>query len=340
MLNIISYFDNILRIEEEIKDEGHTLITTLQEISIKKHDIIFGYNYKHPDDIKIEILIDDLDILKKVIDDILLIIDDIRNNTKQIEINNNNLMLYFKNINKQLVNSIRRVLLSEIEIIAFDNIEIIHNSTFTPDEVWKQRIELIPIKIIDKNIETNLNNDENNYFELDKEYNNKSNNYVTSNNLINTHNNLELVYNDIIINKLNLNQKINIKAYYKKGIANDNFKWCPVTNIPFIIIWEFYIKKEDISKIIPYYISYNINIIEDENGIAIQTFNNNCKNILKKINNDNNFNSKIIYSKTIQMEIKSVGQYKSKFLFYKALDVLELKYKNFLNKLNIFLENK
>lgn len=340
MLNIISYFDNILRIEEEIKDEGHTLITTLQEISIKNYDNIFGYNYEHPDDNKIEILIDDLDILKKVIEDILLIIDDIRNNTKQIEVNDNNLILYFKNINKQLVNSIRKILLSEIEIVAFDNIEIIHNSTFMPDEIWKQRIELIPIKIIDKNIEINFNNDENNYFELDKKYNDESNNYITSNNLINMNNNLELVYNDIIINKLNLNQKINIKAYYKKGIGNENFKWCSVTNIPFKIIWEFYIKKEDISKIIPYYISYNINIIEDVNGIVIQTFNNNCKSILKKINNDNNFRSKITYSKTVQMEIKSVGQYNSKFLFYKALDVLELKYKNLLNKLNIFLENK
>lgn len=339
MLNIISYFDNILRIEEEIKDEGHTLITTLQEISIKNYNNIFGYNYKHPDEKEIEILIDDLDILKKVIEDILLIINDIRNNTKQIEVNNNNLMLNFKNVNKQLVNSIRRILLSEIEIIAFDNIEIIHNSTFIPDEVWKQRIELIPIKIIDKNKEINLNNLENNYFELDKEYDNKSNNYVTSNNLINMNNNLEIVYNDIIINKIDLNQKINIKAYYKKGIANDNFKWCPVTNIPFRIIWEFYIKKEEISKIIPYYINYNINIIEDENGISIQTFNSNCKNILKKINNDNNFSSKIIYSKIIQMEIKSVGQYNSKFLFHKAIDVLELKYKDFLNNLNIFLEN-
>ena len=138
MLNIITYSDNVLKLEEEIKNEGHTLITTLQEISIKKYNNVFGYNYKHPNDNKIEILIDNLDILKKVVENVLLIINDIRNNTKQIEINDNNLILYFKNINKQLVNSIRRILLSEIETVAFHNIEIICNSTFMPDEVWKQ----------------------------------------------------------------------------------------------------------------------------------------------------------------------------------------------------------
>ena len=175
---------------------------------------------------------------------------------------------------------------------------------------------------------------------MDQKYDNKSNNYVTSNNLINTKNNSELVYNDIIINKLDLNQKIHIRAYFKKGTANNNIKWCPVKNIPFRIIWEFCIKKDDLEKILPYYISYNINIIEDENKIYIQTDNKNCKNILKKINNDNNFRIKITYSKIIQMEIKSVGQYNSNHLFYKSLDVLELKYKNLLNKLNTFLENK
>lgn len=338
MLNIISYSDNILKLEEEIKNEGHTLITTLQEISIKKYNNIFGYNYKHPNDNKIEILIDNLYILKKVVENVLLIIKDIRNNTKHIEINDNNLILHFENRNKKIVNSIRRILLSEIEILAFDNIEVIHNSTFMPDEVWKQRIGLIPIKIINENIEIDLNNIENNYFELDKKYDDKINNYVTSNNLININNNIEIVYNDIIINKLDLNQKIHIRAYLKKGTANNNIKWCPVKNIPFRIIWEFYIKKEDILKIIPYFISYNIYIIEDENRITIQTQNKNCKSILKKINNDNNFESNITYSKTIEIEIKSVGQYNSKKIFYKSLEILELKYNDLLNKLNIFLK--
>ena len=338
MLNIISYSDGVLLLEEEIKNEGYTLITTLQEISIKKYNNVFGYNYKHPNDNKIVIIIDNLDILKKIVENVLLIIKDIRNNTKQIEINDNNLILHFKNINKKLVNSIRRILLSEIETLAFDNIEIIYNSTFMPDEVWKQRIELIPIKIINENRKIDLNNLENNYFELDKKYDNNCNNYVTSNNLTNINNNTEIVYNDIIINKLDLNQRIHIRTYLKKGTANNNIKWCPVKNIPFRIIWEFCIKKEDVSKIIPYYVSYNIDIIEYENEISIKTQNKNCKSILKKINNNNNFKSKITYSKIIQMEIKSVGQYNSKFLFYKSLDVLELKYNDLLNKLNIFLE--
>jgi DNA-directed RNA polymerase subunit L len=338
MLNIISYIDNVLKIEEDLNNEGHTLITPLQNIVIKEYNCIFGYNYKHPGENEIEILINDLNIIKNVIQKILLIIKDIKNDMEKIKINKNHLSLYFRNINKQLVNSIRRVLISEIETFAFDNIEIVENNTFIPDEVWKKRIELIPIKSKYDNIISNGKDD--NYLILNKEYNINSNNYVISNDLVDIQNKkIEIVYNDIIINKLNLNQKINIKAHYKKGIANQHSKWSSITNIPLNVIWEFYIKKENVLKILPFYISYNINIIEDANGISVQTSNKNCKNILKKLNYDNNFNSEIIYSKIIKMDIKSIGQYDSDILFDKALNILEIKYRNFLNKLNIFLES-
>lgn len=331
MLNIISYIDNILKLEEEINNEGHTLITPLQSICIKDLKYMFGYNYEIPDEKEIDIFIDDLNIIKEVIQKILLIFKNLKNNVKKIEINENDLLLVFKNINMQLINSIRRIILSEIETIAFNNIEIIENNTFMPDEVWKQKIELIPIKIINDDI--NFCDDK--YFMLNKEFNNKSNNYIISNDLINTqNNNIKIVYNDIIINKLNLNQKINIRAFYTKGTYNDHSKWSPVTNIPFKIIWEFYIDKKYISMIIPFYISYNINFIENENGISIKTDNSSCKSILKQINKDNNFNDKIIYSKIIEMEIKSIGQYTSNELFFKALDILENKYHDFLYKLN------
>lgn len=338
MLNIISYADNILKIKEDLNNEGHTLITPLQSIAIKEYNCVFGYNYKHPDEREIEILISDLNTIKKVLQKILSIIKDIKNDTEKNKINNNHLSLYFRNIDKQLVNSIRRVLVSEIETIAFDNMEIVENNTFMPDEVWKQRIELIPIKLKDDNIFSN--DEDNNYFILNKEYNIKSNNYVFSSDLVNTkNNNIEIVYNDIIINKLNLNQKINIKVYYKKGIANNHSKWSSITNIPFNIIWEFNIKKEDIDKILPFYISYNINIIENIDGILIQTDNKNCKKIIKKINYDNKFNSSIIYSKIIKMDIKSLGQYNSNVLFDKALNILETKYSDFLDKLLHFMNN-
>lgn len=332
MLNIISYVDNILKIEEEINNEGHTLIPPLQSIGIKYLDCMLGYNYKHPDEKEINIIIGDLNKIKDIVEIILLMIENIKSNIKKIEIDDNYLILFFKNINKQLVNSIRRIILSEIETIAFDKIEVLENETFIPDEVWKQRIELIPIQITNNNI----NNDD--YFILNKEFSNNSDNYVISNDLINTKNNVKLVYNDIIINRLNLCQRINIKAFYKRGIANDHFKWSPVNNIPFMIIWELYIDKKYISEILPFYISYNINIIEIENGMLIQTNNKNCKNILKKINNNNNFNDKIVYSKIIKMEIKSIGQYDSKTIFSKALNILETKYNDLLYKLNIFLE--
>lgn len=335
MLIIVSYIDNILKLEEEINNEGHTLITPLQSICIKELKYMFGYNYKHPEEKEIDIFIDDLNIIKDVIQKNLLIIENIKNNVKKIEINENYLLLVFKNINKQLVNSIRRILLSEIEIIAFNNIEIIENETFMPDEVWKQRIELIPIKITNDNV--NLDND--NYFILNKGFNNKSNNYIISNDLTNTQNNdIKIVNNDIIINKLKLNQRINIKAFYAKGTSNKHSKWTPVTNIPFKINWEFYIENKYISIILPFYISYNINFIENENGIFIKTDNKKCKKILKKINEDNNFNDKIISSKIIEMEIKSIGQYNSNELFYKALNILEIKYKDFLYKLNKYIE--
>jgi DNA-directed RNA polymerase alpha subunit len=338
MLNIISYDNNILKIEEEIKNEGHTLISLLQNICIKKYNHVFGYKYKHPDEKEIDIIIDDLNVIKNAINNILFIIDNIGRDIKKTEINDNHLILSFKNINKYLVNSIRRIILSEIEILAFDNIKIIENETFLPDEVWKQRIELIPIKIRNININSNLDTD--NYFVLKKEFSTEIDNYIISNNLTSMNNNITLVYNDIILHKLNLCQKIYIKAFYKKGMSNNHSKWSVVTNIPLNMIWEFYISKKYIPMILPFYISYNINIIEDENGILIQTDNKKCKNLLKKINIDNKFNDKIIYSKIIKMNIKSIGQYNSNYLFNTALNILKTKYKDFLYKLNIFLEKE
>lgn len=338
MLNIISYTDNILKIKENLYNEGHTLISPLQSIALKKNNSIISYNYKNTDEKEIYIFINNLNILINSIKEILLIINNIKNDIKKKKIDNNHLVLYFKNINIQLINSIRNIILSEIKTIAFDKIKIIKNETFMPDEIWKQRIQLIPIYNNNVSSQDSINEK---YFILNKKFNNNTNNYVTSNDLINDFkdNNIKLLYNDIILGKLKNHQKIKIKAYYKTDIAINNSKWSPVINIHYKTIWEFYINNKNISKILPFYLSYNIDIIESKNGICVQTDNKNCKNILKKINKDNKLVKKIIYSKILEMEIKSIGQYNSEVLFYTAINILETKYQDFLNKIIYINDN-
>ena len=330
MLNILSYTNCVLTIKEETNNEFGKLIDPLQDVTVNLYNEEMGYMYEHPDSDKIEIYINSINILKKSINNILEAIENVRKYSKQISISHNNLRLIFKNTNKSLVETIRKTLLSDIETLAFDNIEIIDNKTYLPDEVWKQRIELIPLKTNAVSIPFNADG----YFLLEKEYKNNIDNYVTSNNLVSNNKKTHLVYNDIIIYKLNINQRIKIKAYYKKGSSNNHTKWCSVRFLPVCFIFEFFIKKEDVQNIIPYYISYNININEEKDGISIRTKEETCKNILENINNNNSFNDKILYSEYIQMDIISVGQYTSEHLFHKALDILERKYKNFLKALS------
>lgn len=336
MLEIISYDNNILQIKEQIKDEGHTLIAGLQTIIVNNFNEILGYNYPHPDNKTINLFINSLDLLKRGIEKILEIYENINDYMEIIKNNENHLIIYFKNINVEIINSIRRIIISEIETIAFDNIEIVKNETFIPDEVWEQRIQLIPITKLNKNKE--INPDE--YFELKKDFNKKDkiNNYVISNNLkyIGKKENIMVVHDDIIIGKLDINQSIHMKCYYRKGTGNENIKWSPVTNIPYYIFWDFHIKnKDDINIILPHFITYNINIINNKD-FNIRINNKNLKNIMLKIIEDNNFKNKIILNKIIKMEIKSVGQYNSCVIFEKAITILRKKYIDFQNKLNNF----
>lgn len=336
MLEIISYNDNILQIKEQIKDEGHTLITGLQSIIVNNFDEILGYNHPYPDNKTINLFVNSLDLLKRGIDEILKIYENINDHIEKIKINENHLIIYFENINVEIINSIRRVIISEIETIAFDDIEIIKNETFIPDEIWKQRIQLIPIKNMNKNKE--FNPDE--YFELKKDFNekDKNSNYVISDNLkyIGKKENIIMVHNDIILGKLNINQSIHTKCYYKEGTGNENIKWSPVTNIPYCIFWDFHIKnKDDINIILPYFITYNINIINNKK-FSIRINNKKLKNIMLKIIENNNFKNKVILNKIIKMEIKSVGQYNSFLIFEKAITILRKKYIDFQKKLNNF----
>lgn len=134
--------------------------------------------------------------------------------------------LQFKNFNVSLVNSIRRILLSEIPNIAFKKVTVINNTTLVHNEFIKHRINLIPI-FREKNFKFHSfwNNDlqkreykfEENaivpIFKLKKEKN-KNESYLQ--------NKIEVIYsNDFKI--YNNKEKLENNEYFKKDLFTGDY---------------------------------------------------------------------------------------------------------------------
>lgn len=137
------------------------------------------------------------------------------------------LELDIKNVPVSIVNSIRRILMSEIPTMALENIFISENSGVIVDEMLAQRLGLIPCALdpdnytYDSEIEYNLDitndtNDIKNVLSDDlilKEEIEGDNNFLKK---------------GVLITQLAPKQSIKLKAYATKNIALEHSKWSPV----------------------------------------------------------------------------------------------------------------
>lgn len=226
------------------------------------------------------------------------------------------------NIDKSVVNSIRRIILSEIPSIAFDDIKFIKNNTVFHNEFLSKRLELIPIFFNEK--ETDNFKSEDYKFIINKKNDTNSDMVITSKDIEIYHNGVKLKDSDklfppnkitkdyILITKLKSNkynitngEELYIEMYAKKNIAIKHSKYCPVSQSTF-------------------YNSY------DETD----------KNIL---NAQRNY-KKDMYDEPSEFifKIESENGLKPEYLFWKAIDILIDKvtnlYKN-INTDNIIITN-
>lgn len=157
---------------------------------------------------------------------------------KIIEERDNNIKIMFKNLDRYLVNSIRRVIMSDIGGYAFDEIEIKKNTTIFHDELIKHRIGLIPVdmgsSITFSCSLTNLDNKEK---------------YVLSNDIVCLDENVTYrIMDDIPIVVLDKDQEIDFTAKTNKDISSKDIKYSLIESIKFLKMKKMKKRYDDISE--------------------------------------------------------------------------------------------
>ncbi len=168
-----------------------------------------------------------------------------------LNLDENNLKLIIKGVDNSFLNSIRRIILSEVPCMAIDDVIILENSSVMNDEFLSHRLGLIPIK-------TNLD-----AYKLPEECECKSElgcplcrasftldveskegiKVVYSGDLIPEDPETVPVSDKIPIVKLSSGQKIRLEAYARLGRGKKHAKWQPVSlciykNYPHVKIHE------------------------------------------------------------------------------------------------------
>ena len=170
---------------------------------------------------------------------------------KILNLNENNLKLIVEGVDSSFLNSIRRIILSEVPCMAIDDVIILENSSVMSDEFLSHRLGLIPIK-------TNLD-----AYKLPEECECKSElgcplcrasftldvestegvRVVYSGDLIPEDPETVPVSDKIPIVKLSSGQRIRLEAYARLGRGKKHAKWQPVSlciykNYPRVKVYE------------------------------------------------------------------------------------------------------
>ncbi len=132
--------------------------------------------------------------------------------------------------NSALCNSLRRIMIAEIQTFAIEYVSIIQNDSIIVDEMIAQRLGLIPIYTTDNTIkeihyELNVSNISDNILDV---YSSdiKFKYIINSNNEKIVRDNIKL-HENIIITKLKKNQSINMNCIAIAGIGLIHSKWSP-----------------------------------------------------------------------------------------------------------------
>ena len=132
--------------------------------------------------------------------------------------------------NHTFANTLRRIIISDVETWAIEDVQIEKNTTILPDEMIAHRLGLIPLA---SSIEPDVEEVE---FLLDLKANGPE--IWTSEMLESNDTNVVSAIDGIPIIKVVKGQELKIKAIAKKGIGYDHSKWSPVCTCFFQVVDE------------------------------------------------------------------------------------------------------
>lgn len=138
-----------------------------------------------------------------------------------------------KDTNTYYANSLRRIMMSDIETLAIDTVDIVSNISLLTDEILVHRLGLI---VINSNSLYNEGN------EVIEEFTFTLNVICTDDSLTLTADMIETnhpdvypVHGDIVIAQLYKGDQINLSGKIRKGIGRNHAKWMPVATIGYSI---------------------------------------------------------------------------------------------------------
>jgi|TARA_B100001971_G_scaffold96406_2_gene89123 DNA-directed RNA polymerase subunit L len=159
------------------------------------------------------------------------------NHFKNIEISDDiELKMNIYNLDTCIVNSFRRIVLSDVVGIAFDNIIIQTNTSIINNEILSHRLSLIPLEI-------DIDNIDNICVELDVSNSDYDKMFVTSSDLKVISGKIDIIPNILLV-ELRHGEKISLKMYPIKGNGKKHAKFQPVSVCCFKINEDVRIKEE------------------------------------------------------------------------------------------------
>lgn len=268
---------------------------------------------------------------------------------KVINTLDNRIDLEWKNVSSIFLNTLRRIMISDIPTIAIDKIELEENSSPMNDEFMAHRIGLIPIQC-DEEISNISYQHEcscssgcsvcNFEFFLEKE--NKDNDDlvgVYSSDLVpvlTSTNNFNVVSypifeRGILICKLAKGQKIKLKAIAIKGTGKEHSKWSSVSCVSFVDKPNIKIKNlsSDLNtKIVN---SCPTNVYKEKNGKLMVSNQNNCTYCMECVHKSDNEIEVGFSNNNFTMTIESNGSVDPLTILKNSLAIWKHKIK-FLNE--------
>ena len=260
-------------------------------------------------------------------------------------------------IEPTLINTLRRILISEIPTMAIENVIVHQNTSIIPDEVLAHRLGLIPIfadanKFEYKKEDEEFNENNSIHFKL------KIKCYMENNKIINSSiyskdleyipigkqgekfkdkEMLRPVHDNILIDKLRPGQEIDLDCYCTKGIGKTHAKWSPVCTAYYRLLSDIKFYKEikgddaiELKQLCP------MKVFDIKNNKIYVSDIRKCTTCRECIRIEK-FKDLVDLGKSsdhYEFHIESVGIYDPEILFYRALDVLNEKimlWKNILN---------
>jgi DNA-directed RNA polymerase subunit D len=150
---------------------------------------------------------------------------------KVLERDSLHLKIYVEGVKPSLINSIRRIIISEVPVFAIDQVLIVNNTSSMYDEMLAHRLGLIPLttpldlfpKI--EECETGMVDPAECTVRLTLQITADDARTVYSGDLASDHPDVKPVYSDIPIVKLVKGQSISLEAYARLGRAKEHAKW-------------------------------------------------------------------------------------------------------------------